>query len=194
MESTRWLNMTETKPTRGGARAGAGRPRGSVNKRSEEIEAKLQALGCDPAEGLAKIASEAWAEGDKDLAARCFTSLLPYIFPKLKISEISIAQVDAAERILQARQRLRDLRAGIEKIPAVTDAGRDAVVLDYVPVPVAPPEPVHAEPAPVLAAPPAPPPPRPVAGLPQWVMRPPQPAAQTFADHADHAYNPYSKD
>src|SRR3954451_21093490 len=156
--------MTETKPSRGGRKTGAGRPRGSVNKRSEEIEAKLHALGCDPAEGLAKIASEAWAEGDKDLAARCFTSLLPYIFPKLKISEISIAQVDAAETILAARQRLKDLRAGLAKVPAVTDAGRDAVVIDHIPSPVAAPtEPFH-------AAPPAPPPPRPVAGLPQWAV------------------------
>src|SRR4051794_25041833 len=104
--------MTETKPTRGGARTGAGRPRGSVNKRSDELADKLNALGCDPAEGLARIASEALAENDRDLAARCYSSLLPYLYAKLKLSEISITQVDMAESILAARQRLRDARDG----------------------------------------------------------------------------------
>jgi hypothetical protein len=182
--------MTETKPTRGGARTGAGRPRGSVNKRSDELEAKLAALGCDPAEGLVKITSDSLAEGDRDLAARCYTALMPYLYAKLKISEISIAQVDTASTILAARQRLKDLRAGLTKVPAVTDAGRDAVILDHIPI-AAPPEPFYAEPAPVLAAPPAPPLPRPAPSIPTWIPRPQVPTAPTFAQSD---YNTHTQD
>jgi hypothetical protein len=174
--------------TRGGARTGAGRPRGSVNRRCDEIEAKLTAMGCDPAEGLAKIASEAWSEGDKDLAARCFTALLPYLFPKLKISEISIAQVDMAETIIAARQRLQAARSG--NLCAPIPAGPMAT-LDFMPVP----EPVQAAAAPVAPAPapPAPPPapPRHEPGIPTWLPRPPQPTAPAFLTHS---YNPFTQD
>jgi hypothetical protein len=41
---------------RGGARPGAGRPKGSVNKRTLAIAERLERLGCDPIESMAKIA------------------------------------------------------------------------------------------------------------------------------------------
>jgi len=41
----------------GGARPGGGRPKGSVNKATADVMAKLKALGCDPFTGMAKLAS-----------------------------------------------------------------------------------------------------------------------------------------
>jgi hypothetical protein len=170
--------------TRGGARTGAGRPRGSVNKRSDELADKLSALGCDPAEGLARIASEALAENDRDLAARCYSSLLPYLYAKLKLSEISITQVDLAESILAARQRLRDAKSG--SLCAPIPAG--PLALDFEPVP----EPVQAAAAPVASVPaPLTPPlaPRHEPGIPLWV---PRPTIQTTGPvFAENNYNPY---
>ena len=40
----------------GRVRAGAGRPRGSKNRRTLEVEARLEALGCDPIEEMARTA------------------------------------------------------------------------------------------------------------------------------------------
>jgi hypothetical protein len=169
--------------TRGGARTGAGRPRGSVNKRSDELADKLSALGCDPAEGLARIANEALAENDRDLAARCYSSLLPYLYAKLKLSEISITQVDMAESILAARQRLQAARSGNLCAPI---PGGPLAELDFVPAP----DPVQAA-APLPAAPPPQPAPRTEPGIPLWIPRPPQPAGPAFADHQ---YNPFTQD
>lgn len=40
----------------GGARPGAGRPKGALNKRTVEVANKLAALKCDPIEAIAKLA------------------------------------------------------------------------------------------------------------------------------------------
>ena len=50
------MKMIQTKSKRGGARPGAGRPRGSKGRRTEDIEAMLERLGCNPLEVLAMIA------------------------------------------------------------------------------------------------------------------------------------------
>jgi hypothetical protein len=102
---------------RGGARVGAGRPPGSLNRRSQELAAKLKELNCEPAEGLARIGMAAEAEGDNNLAARCYDALMPYCWAKLRIQELEIVEsVDVAEHILAARQRLRAARASNPKL------------------------------------------------------------------------------
>jgi hypothetical protein len=37
-----------------------GRQKGTPNKRTEEIQAKLEELECDPIEGMARIAASIW--------------------------------------------------------------------------------------------------------------------------------------
>jgi hypothetical protein len=68
---------------RGGARTGSGRPRGSRNRRTAELISKLDAMGCDPAEQLVRVASEAEAAGNLDLAIRAYAALMPYRWPRL---------------------------------------------------------------------------------------------------------------
>jgi hypothetical protein len=114
---------------RGGHRDGAGRKPGSLNKRSSEIADELARAKCDPARGLAEIAKEARASGDRQLAATCYKELLPFVYPKLKMSDKSVT-FDAnglAERLAAARQRLaKEHPAG----GVIATIGADGVVAE----------------------------------------------------------------
>jgi hypothetical protein len=92
----------------GGSRLGSGRKAGSLNERRTEIAEQLAAAKCDPATGLAGIANKALAGGDLQLAATCFKELLPFVYPKLKMSNTSV-KFDAdglADRIRRGRERM----------------------------------------------------------------------------------------
>jgi len=69
---------------RGGYREGAGRKPGSLSKRTVLVEQRLQELGCDPFEGMARIAREAEAQGDLSIAGRMYAELASYQAPKRK--------------------------------------------------------------------------------------------------------------
>jgi hypothetical protein len=64
-----------------------GRTAGTPNKRTADVMGRLEALGCDPLEGLARIAAD--ANTDIALRARVFADLLPYLYPKRKALELS---------------------------------------------------------------------------------------------------------
>ncbi len=72
----------------GGKREGAGRPPGSKNKRTQEIEEKLAGLNCDPIEGMAMIASDPTAS--QELKFQAFKELAQYVAPKRKAVEMEI--------------------------------------------------------------------------------------------------------
>jgi len=59
-----------------------GRIRGTPNKKTGEIAKKLRKLGCDPIEGLAKIALD--PESKPELKVRCLAELAQYLYPKRK--------------------------------------------------------------------------------------------------------------
>lgn len=65
---------------RGGARPGAGRKKGSPNKRTRTIEEKLAALKCDPIEGMARIALD--EANDIQIRAQMLKELAQYVAPK----------------------------------------------------------------------------------------------------------------
>ena len=73
-----------------GAKLGEKRRQGIPNKRSVEIAERLAALGCDPIEGMARIAKEAEAEGDKALAGQMFKELAQYVAAKRKAVEMEV--------------------------------------------------------------------------------------------------------
>lgn len=68
--------------SKGGARPGSGRPPGKANKRSEEIQERLDKLNCDPIEGMAMIAMD--PNTDDALKMQCYKELAQYIAPKRK--------------------------------------------------------------------------------------------------------------
>ena len=64
-----------------------GRTTGTPNKRTVDVMERLEALGCDPLEGLARIAADPTTE--TALRARVYADLLPYLYPKRKAVEVS---------------------------------------------------------------------------------------------------------
>jgi hypothetical protein len=68
----------------GGARDGAGRPKGSRNRRHQSLVEELNGIDCHPATRLAHIAQHAELEGNLSLAADCYKALMPYLHPKVK--------------------------------------------------------------------------------------------------------------
>lgn len=66
-----------------------GRKVGTPNKRSLEIADQLKALGCDPIEGMAKLAMDESME--PRLRGRMYSELAQYIAPKRKAVQHIIA-------------------------------------------------------------------------------------------------------
>lgn len=66
-----------------------GRVKGTPNKRTQEVIEKLAALDCDPIEGMATIAKEAYEARDFQLAGNMYKELAQYVAPKRKAVEHS---------------------------------------------------------------------------------------------------------
>ena len=66
-----------------------GRVKGTPNKATQNVIAKLEALGCDPIVGMAEIAALARKEGDLNLAGSMYKELAQYVAPKRKAIEVS---------------------------------------------------------------------------------------------------------
>lgn len=64
-----------------------GRVAGTPNRRTLELQERLEALGVDPLEGLAEIAKDVTAP--IEIRARVQMELLQYLFPKRKALEVS---------------------------------------------------------------------------------------------------------
>jgi len=64
----------------------AGRQRGTPNRATYELAAKLDKLGCDPILGIAEIAVS--PETPPDLTVRCYAELAQYVHAKRKAVEI----------------------------------------------------------------------------------------------------------
>jgi len=65
-----------------------GRTKGTLNVRTVEVQAKLEELGCDPIEGMVRIAKSAEKDGDKALAGQMYKELAQYVAPKRKMLDV----------------------------------------------------------------------------------------------------------
>jgi hypothetical protein len=101
------ISGTDTMP-RGGSRAGSGRPLGARNRRTVELIGKLAAMGCDPAEQLARLAAEAEAAGNLDLAVRAYAALMPYRWPRLAGSSSDLEKADDLAGVTERINRTAD--------------------------------------------------------------------------------------
>ena len=63
-----------------------GRIRGTPNRRSLDIQAMLDALGCNPIEGMAILAMD--EATPIDIRARMYAELAQYVAPKRRASEV----------------------------------------------------------------------------------------------------------
>jgi hypothetical protein len=103
-----------------------GRPKGSRNKQTLAVTDRLEALGCDPIEGMAKIAMDESA--DLSLRAQMFKELAQYTAPKRKAVEMKtegeLSLVDVIRSIDQRRSeatltKLTRLKGRIAQAPNV---------------------------------------------------------------------------
>lgn len=84
-----------------------GRTAGVPNKRTAEITERLEALGCDPIEGMAHLAMD--AANSAELRGRMFAELAQYVAPKRKAVERSGADGGHFEFIWMATDSLHSL-------------------------------------------------------------------------------------
>jgi hypothetical protein len=89
----------------GGKREGAGRPKGSRMRRSDELADRLIEDGKCPVDALVRLAEQAESEGDLGQAIGAWKSVLPYVYPKPKAVEV------APEVIVEMTQDIAAARA-----------------------------------------------------------------------------------
>ena len=70
--------------TQGGKRSGAGRKRGTPNKRSAETVARIEDSNFDPLQALIETAQAAKTQNDTQTLIEVSKVLLPYTTPRLK--------------------------------------------------------------------------------------------------------------
>jgi hypothetical protein len=87
-----------------------GRVAGTPNKATADLPEKLAAIGCDPVEGLARIAGN--PRTPVAVRARCFAELAQYVYPKRKALEHTGADGNALKievtRVGSRREGLMD--------------------------------------------------------------------------------------
>lgn len=67
-----------------------GRVAGTPNRRTLEVTERLEALGCDPIEGMARIAMDMAAP--LELRGRMYAELAGYVAPKRRAIEVGAGQ------------------------------------------------------------------------------------------------------
>lgn len=72
-----------------GSQKTGGRKAGTPNRDKLEVRERLAEMGCDPIDGMAQIAMEARAEGDKHLAGQMYKELCKYSYPQKKAVEVT---------------------------------------------------------------------------------------------------------
>jgi hypothetical protein len=84
-----------------------GRVAGTPNKRTVEVMERLEALDCDPIEGMARIAMD--EANPSELRGRMFAELAQYVAPKRKAVEHSAE--DGSGRITFSWMNREDVRS-----------------------------------------------------------------------------------
>jgi len=95
-----------------------GRQKGTPNKSTVRVRERLDALGVDPIEGLARLAKQAEQEGDRQLAATCYKTLAEYCEPKRRAIEYT-EQGGAVTDPLELEQRMNTaIREHVSRLSA----------------------------------------------------------------------------
>ena len=87
-----------------------GRQPGTPNRRTQEVCDRLAALGCDPIEGMARIALD--PANTPELRAKMYAELAQYVAPKRKSVDLSSTTGD--------KQVVFNI--GIKRQPAASDS------------------------------------------------------------------------
>ena len=96
---------------RGGKRPGAGRPKGSISKRSLALREMLEEAGYEPDQAIValfEIGREAMETGDYRLAIDAYSKAAPYVLPRLKAQELSLVEPTQKPIVLNVRPYTAD--------------------------------------------------------------------------------------
>jgi hypothetical protein len=66
--------------------ANSGRKKGTPNRLTGDIAARIEAIGCDPIEGMARLAMD--ENNTPELRGRMYAELAAYLYPKRKSIEL----------------------------------------------------------------------------------------------------------
>jgi hypothetical protein len=126
-----------------GRKTGGRTTAGAPNKRTAEVEERLGALGCDPIEGMARIAMD--ATNAPELRGRMFAELAQYVSPKRKAVEHSATdggsfqfswlpatdprELSSAELVDQVLQRIASGQVEAEQVTPLMDTLRTQLAL-----------------------------------------------------------------
>lgn len=97
--------MMVASTTHGGARPGAGRPKGALNRRTRDLAERLVDAGRCPVEALVRIAEDAEKSGNAGLALDAWKAVLPYVHARPKPYESEPDARIALERELAEVRR-----------------------------------------------------------------------------------------
>ena len=85
-----------------------GRKLGTRNRRTLEVALRLENIGCDPIEGMAKLAMD--TNCSPELRGKMYSELAQYIYPKRRATELNIDdQNSGALQVTWISQSQRDL-------------------------------------------------------------------------------------
>lgn len=84
-----------------------GRQKGTPNKATQEVMGRLAELGCDPIEGMARLAMD--AANPPELRGRMFAELAQYVAPKRKAIEHSAEPGTAARFVVYGVPEAEDM-------------------------------------------------------------------------------------
>jgi uncharacterized membrane-anchored protein len=76
-----------------------GRKKGVPNKATLDVAEKIKALGCDPIEGMVKVAQMALEDRDLSVAGRMYSELAQYVAPKHKAIQMGFEREDGVKEI-----------------------------------------------------------------------------------------------
>ena len=101
-----------------GTKGNSGRKKGVPNKRTQSVIDQLEALGCDPIEGIATIAKESMEAKDYATALNAYKDLAQYVAPKRKSIEMT-THVTYEDRLRSmSEDELNEELRGMEIDPA----------------------------------------------------------------------------
>jgi hypothetical protein len=104
-----------------------GRTKGTPNKKTRDVIEKLEALGCDPIEGMARLALQAEEDGDKSLAARMYSELAVYVAPKRKaIEQTVVNELEGTTREELEANYQEAMRQVIKEYEAMSETEKQA--------------------------------------------------------------------
>lgn len=75
---------------------GSGRKRGQTCLLSADVRTRLESMGCDPIEGLARIAAEPLAT--LELQAHCYGKLSRFCYPELRATDHRFVDEEGKDR------------------------------------------------------------------------------------------------